>query len=102
MNDQINGIFEMVGGVVLLFNIYYLWRDKSLAGVSVWPTIHFTLWGVWNLWYYPSLGQTWSFWGAVCIVSANTVWVAMAVVYSVRRSAFAKKTKHELKADIRS
>lgn len=83
--DKTNGIFEMAGGLLLCINIYKLRRDKSLAGVSVLPTIHFTMWGVWNLWYYPSLGQTWSFWGAVCIVSANTVWVIMAIWYIVKK-----------------
>jgi chromosome segregation ATPase len=66
--------------------------------------MHFTMWGVWNLWYYPSLEQTWSYYGAIGIVSANTVWVLLALYYNLNAGrcplnagvAFAEQNKSEL------
>lgn len=52
--DAINGAFEAVGAV-------------------------FTVWGVWNLAYYPALGQWLSFVGGVVLVAGNLAWVVEAV-----------------------
>lgn len=71
-----------------VLNVVALYRAKQVRGVNVWATVFFTAWGVWNLYYYPSLGQWWSFAGGVAIVVVNAVWVAMAWTYS-RREAWA-------------
>ncbi len=86
--DMTNGIFEIVGGMLLVINIVKLCRDKTLAGVSIWPTLHFTLWGVWNLFYYPSLGQWWSVTGAWFIVIANTVWLILVGWFKWKRKSY--------------
>lgn len=81
LNDLGNGIFEMVGGILSLTNVAKLAKDKSVKGVY-WPvTAFFTLWGIWNLYYYPSLGQWCSFSGGVVIVLANLAWVILAIKY---------------------
>ncbi len=83
--DPVNGAFEMTGGLMQLSNCYKLWRDKRIAGVY-WPaTAVFALWGLWNLLYYPSLGQWFSFIGGVTIVVANFLWVCMAIGYAKSR-----------------
>jgi len=38
-------------------------------------------WGYWNILYYPSVGDWYSFTGGLFIVTANTVWVAMQIYY---------------------
>ena len=60
MNDLVNGAFEMLGGFFILLSIIRLWRDKKVRGVSVVHVAFFWLWGVWNVYFYPSLGQAWS------------------------------------------
>lgn len=74
--DIVNGLFECLGGVLLWANVIRLHRDKRMAGVSIYPTALFMLWGFWNLFYYPSLSQWWSFIGGINVVTANAVWVA--------------------------
>ncbi len=104
MNDVVNGIFEVIGGVLLVINCRSLFRDKTLKGVSVWPAVFFTAWGYWNLYYYPSLGQWVSFWGGIVIVSVNTVWIGMVVWYAVRcrtGERFALKTKRGLQDTVK-
>jgi hypothetical protein len=62
-------------------NVHQLHKDKEVKGVHWGPTMFFFLWGLWNLFYYPHLGQWWSFAGGVSIVTANGVWVYQMLKY---------------------
>lgn len=79
--DAVNGAFEAFGGVMNLINVLRLYKDKGYRGISIIPTFFFTAWGIWNIYYYPHLGQWCSFAGGMLIVAANAVWVAMAIYY---------------------
>lgn len=79
--DYFNAMFEFVSSMLLMINVVRLYRDKKLAGVSIIPTVFFILWGVWNLYYYPSLNQTWSFVGGIFVVVVNAVWLVLAIYY---------------------
>lgn len=82
--DIINGFFELVGTLCLASNIRLLYRQKQVRGVTWQVSIFFTLWGIWNLFYYPSLGQWFSFSGGVLIAAANIIWITMAFIYRKR------------------
>ena len=79
--DHINGLFELVGGIFIWLNVRRIYIDKTLKGVSALPTIFFTSWGFWNLYYYPHLEQWFSFLGGVFIVIANCVWLYFVAYY---------------------
>ena len=83
--DLVNGLFELVGGLLLWMNVAALRRDRELRGVRVAPTAFFAAWGAWNLYYYPSLGQWWSLAGGLVVVAANAAWVGLTVRYAWRR-----------------
>lgn len=70
-SDQINGLFEFIGALSVLLNIRALLRDKMVRGVSPFPVVFFTLWGAFNVYFYPAHGLTWSFYGGLCIAAAN-------------------------------
>lgn len=79
--DVMNGVFELGGSLMGWMNVRKLLRDKSVKGVY-WPTqVFFALWGWWNLYYYPSLDQWFSFLGGVFLVVGNTTWVVLALKY---------------------
>jgi hypothetical protein len=80
--DVVNGSFELLGGFMLWQNVRAIRRDKAVRGVRILPTAFFTLWGIWNLYFYPSLGQWASFVGGLNIVVANLIWVGLMVRYS--------------------
>ena len=65
-----------------LLNVKALYRDKKVRGVKILPSVFFTSWGIWNLYYYPHLGQWLSFAGGLAIVWANLTWVGLALYYS--------------------
>lgn len=84
--DFFNGLYELIGGWFIAQDVRKLIEHKTIKGVY-WPGRTFFLsWGVWNLYYYPSYDQWWSFTGGLAICSANIVWVALACYYTWRSS----------------
>ncbi len=88
MNDIINALFEFFGGCFLWWNVRRLYQDKQIKGVSILSTAFFLSWGLFNLYFYPSVNAPWSFWGGMNVVLANTTWVIMMIYYT-------RKGKHE-------
>lgn len=82
--DLVNGTFEASAGVFVLNHCRCVIRDRQVKGVSILSTVFFTAWGVWNLWFYPWLGQWMSFFGGLFVVSANTFWVVLMLMYRNR------------------
>jgi len=81
VNDFINGGFELVSGLLSTINIFKLYKDKTVKGVSWIPLTFFTIWGMWNLFYYPSLNQWFSFIGGIVIFIVNIIWISMYFYY---------------------
>lgn len=83
-SDLINGLFELVGSIMLWRNVSALRKSKEVKGVSVATFAFFMGWGYWNIFYYTNLDQWLSFVGGVSVVVANTTWVVLAVYYGRR------------------
>lgn len=86
--DATNGLFELMGGLFVALHCLRLYKDKKVRGVSFIATGYFTVWGFWNMYYYPFLRQWASLGGGLLIVAMNVLWVGM-MVYYIRRE------KHE-------
>ena len=86
--DTVNGLFELTGGVFILFSLVKLYRDKKVRGVSFIHIGYFTFWGYWNIEYYWNLTQWASLIGSLSVTVINTVWLGM-ILYYIRRE------KHE-------
>jgi len=71
-------------------SILKLVHDKQVKGVSWVHASFFSVWGIWNLYYYPSLGQWNSFLGGIGIVTVNTIWVGLMIYYSRGQDDFDK------------
>lgn len=85
--DLINGLFELFASVMVLNNCLRLYRDKCVMGVSIASTAFFFGWGVWNVYYYPAIGQPFSFYAGIAVCASNALWVAMMVFYSRVKTA---------------
>lgn len=79
--DVINALFELTGAILLSLNVYILYKDKVVKGVHWLPTSFFVSWGVWNLYFYPHLGQWYSFAAGVLLVVVNIIWLCMMFYY---------------------
>ncbi|MEN6623116.1 MAG: hypothetical protein ABFD50_16410 [Smithella sp.] len=83
-NDIVNGFFELVGGLLCWLNVRKILVDKKIKGVY-WPVqLFFAAWGWWNLYYYPSLFQWFSFFGGLFLVLGNTCWVFLAIKFTIK------------------
>lgn len=82
--DIINGVFEFFSGMMVWLNVKDLLRDKTIKGINPYTTIVFTLWGLFNLGYYPHLHQWFSFFGGLVIVVGNTTWIYFMFKYTKR------------------
>ena len=80
--DLINGIFELFGVLFILLSVRRLLIDKMVQGISWLQTAYFTVWGLYNLIFYPSLGLWYSFIGGIAIVITNTIWLIMLIYYT--------------------
>lgn len=83
--DAVNGAFEALAGLSGINNCRTLYRDKKVRGVSKASTAFFVSWGIWNLFYYPHLGQWISFVGGLFITVTNSVWLGMMIWYTWRK-----------------
>jgi len=81
--DVVNGTFEVAGAAFLWRNVAVLLRDRVVRGVDWRVTGFFTAWGIWNLFYYPSLHQWCSFAGGCALVAANATWVYYAIKFRI-------------------
>lgn len=79
--DTINGLFELFAVFFVLNHCRVLYAQKEVRGVSVVSAVFFTLWGYWNMYYYPHLGQMFSFYCGVLVCLANMTWVSMMMYY---------------------
>lgn len=79
--DMINAGFEAGAGFAVLHHCWRLRQDKQVRGVSAPAVMFFTLWGLWNIFFYPHLGQYWSFIGGIFVTLTNALYVAMLIHY---------------------
>jgi len=84
IQDAVNGAFEIGGGFAIALSIRRLLRDQIVHGFHWGQLMFFTLWGVWNLYYYPHLDQWLSFVGGLGVVIANTVYLGLIMYYSLK------------------
>jgi hypothetical protein len=85
--DFTNGLFEFFAALFILNHCRVLFADKQAKGVSKMSTGFFFLWGLWNIFYYPGLGQWWSFAGGLFVVAANCLWLGLMLHYERRRKS---------------
>ncbi len=83
MSDAVNSLFQLGGSFAVIWTAIILFDAKEIRGVSVASTVFMALWGFWNLYYYPSLEQWFSFAAAVVMAAANTVRVIGMIWFTI-------------------
>ena len=89
MLDQINGAFEAGLAVMLFLNLRRLMKDREVKGFDYKVVVFTTAWGIWNLFYYPALGQMFSFYAGIGVVSMNAAWLWL--VWHYKRHSLTKE-----------
>ncbi len=84
-NDLINGLFEFLGAIFIWKNFFTLLKDKEVKGIYYPSVVFFTLWGIWNIFYYPSLNQWISFVGGIVLALGNVFWVVYMLMLKLKK-----------------
>ena len=79
---MITGGFELAGTLFVAMNVRQLHRDKQVRGVHWAATAFFTAWGAWNLYYYLSLQQLYSWAAGFAVFAVNSVWLGQILYYN--------------------
>ncbi len=87
MSDQVNGLFEAVGSLFIVSSIFRIYKEKEVRGITWQHVAFFMSWGYWNVYYYPSIGQWWSFLGGLLVCLVNTIWFCMMLYYLRKQNA---------------
>jgi hypothetical protein len=83
-SDLTNGFFELGGGVAVWANVRALYHDKRYAGCRLAPMFFFCAFSLWNLWFYPHLGQIASTVGGAFLGLGNLAYVVLMMTYRKR------------------
>lgn len=84
--DIINGAFEFAGALAGFWNVATILRHKAVKGFAPHAYIYFTVWGAWNIYYYPHLGQWFSLAGTIAITISNGLFAGLALYFSRRKN----------------
>jgi len=79
--DTINAAFEVFGSVVVWWGCHRLVKDKEVRGTSWLVCGFFFSWGIWNLFYYPHLGQWLSFFAGISLTISASVHLFLMLYY---------------------
>ena len=79
--DYVNAFFEGVGALTILDNCRVALKDKKIYGISWKPIAFYTLWGFWNIYFYPSVNAMWSFYAGIAVVTSNIIWLIFIIKY---------------------
>ncbi len=86
ISDLITTGFNLAAGAFVMLNVRRVWRDREVAGVSLWAVAFFTTWGLWNVAvFYPSVGCSASVVGGMGAFLSNTVYLVVLIHF--RRKA---------------
>lgn len=79
--DLVNGCLEGLGAVAVWMNVWKIREHKAVRGVSLFACVFFTVWGGWNLYYYPALGQWFSACAGIGVFVGNLVFTYYVMRY---------------------
>lgn len=88
--DFLNALFEFIGGTLTWLNVRSVYRARGYVGITLPAVIFFTSWGCWNLWFYPHLGQDWSFHAGLWMFTANIAWLGLMLVFGQIKPGFTR------------
>ena len=77
--DMVNAAISLAGSCFLWANVRSLYQEKEVKGIHWSSVAFFTALGFWNLFYYSTLSQWYSAVAGISGVTANVVWLLMAL-----------------------
>ena len=80
--DLINGLFLLGGAFVICLSILKLRAQRQVRGIDWRHPAFFNFWGIYQLFFYTEINQSYSFAGAITTVSAGSVYLCMILYWT--------------------
>lgn len=90
--DVINGIWELVGAIFIIPSIMNIIKTKVSNGITWHTQTFFLSWGLWNVFFYPYNGFTYSFIGGLVLAVVNIVWLILILKHRVKKPEISHKS----------
>ncbi len=84
LSDITMGLIQVISAGFLSKSVWMLYQAKIVRGVSAVTVAFWVAWGLWDLYYFPSLNQWWAFSGGVIVTLMNALYVGLIVRYNYR------------------
>lgn len=84
LSDMMMGLIQVTSAGFLGVSVLQLFRKKYVSGVSAVTVSFWVAWGLWDLYYFPSLHQWWAFGGGVVVTMMNALYVSLILLYNYR------------------
>ena len=72
--DLINSAFVLVAVAMAALDLKQVRKDRQVKGLHFATAILFTVWPFWDLFYYASLGQTFSLFACTVLATLRGFW----------------------------
>jgi len=83
LNDVINSGFVFVAGFFYILNLYKLYVDKDVKGISKLSILFFSIWNIWTLFFFIQVSEFWWTIAAYVMVTLlNLVYIFLMFKYS--------------------
>ena len=79
--DAINAIFEVGASIIIWINVGQIRKDKDVKGLAWKSWIFYTVWGMYDFYYYTKLEQWISLGAAINLSIGNCTWIYFAFKY---------------------
>ena len=79
--DLINFSIQIIYNICIWFNVYKIFKDKEVKGVSLLVSLFFGLAPLWAMYYFFKLGQPLSVISSFLMCLGNLVWLIFACYY---------------------
>jgi hypothetical protein len=78
--------------IVGFANLYRLWQDKMVHGVSYFPSVIYACTNAFEVWYFASQGDWFTSAGAFLMFIGTSSWLALALFYRQRLAKLRHRT----------
>jgi hypothetical protein len=78
--------------IVGFANLYRLWQDKMVHGVSYFPSVIYAGTNAFEVWYFSSRGDWMTAIGAALMFTGTFSWLALALFYRQRLANLRERT----------
>lgn len=81
MYDTVNSIFVFAASIFYILNLYKLYKDKQVKGISIASLVFFSCWNIWTLIFFLSTDYIYTTISYVLVSIINIIYLSLLYYY---------------------